>query len=110
MLVSNKVPSKVPPLMRSSRLFRAFFQSAFIDFFLSPCSFSRLLVFLAFSPSAHSLTLSLYLYLSLARSPRLPFTAAKTDCLKDEREGRGHGREGWREGGDFNTIWPVPPG
>lgn len=48
--------------------------------------------FLAFSAAlSHSVCVSI--------SPKLPFTAAKIDCLKDEREGRGQEREGWREGG-----------
>lgn len=111
-LVSNKVPSRVPPLMRSARWSGASSQAALATFLnlnllvlLPAPGFSSLL-----PPIAHSGFGSVSL------------SAATVHCSKNslsERrkggEGTGEaGLEGWRqggrEGGDFNTIWPVAPG
>lgn len=97
-LLSALVSGEVPPLMRCCRSSGDFCWSAFIHFSPFPgylhAPKSRLLVFLG------SL---LCVWCVRASSPQPPFTAAKTDCLKEDREGRGEeeeegGRERGREG------------
>lgn len=83
-LVSNKVPSKVPPLMRSSRLSGASSQVAFIDFFRFlfkknlPLPSPDSLFFLLFSSSAFSLSLSLSLIHTHTLSPCLYLYLARS--------------------------------